>query len=193
MLGAPNPFRCDMRYNLSGPRVLSGVTADRIDQYSTTTDSCECPARRYSTGQDCKHIKAVKQDCSCPITLWMVHPDKGRVLLCAEDFCEVGLIRRKALLNEGWIGLPPGLMPLKLCAVCEMELSSRVDESALPEVRYCYDGEHFILPACSACEIRESRMVNADGEALCEECRNREKDSPAILTPAPASDTVLVG
>ena len=76
-----------MRYNIAGPVVESGVTAERIKLYGTTPDRCRCPANNYGDG-NCKHMQAIQIGCGCPETVWFVEPEKGRLYLCAEVRCE---------------------------------------------------------------------------------------------------------
>ncbi|MDE2688499.1 MAG: hypothetical protein OXI16_13530 [Chloroflexota bacterium] len=148
-----------MRYDYLGTAVEGGVDRHRIRHYMTTSATCRCAGNYYRRGT-CKHIKAVNHDCSCPLTLWMMHDEKGRVVVCAEAGCEYGAIRRQALENEGWSVMPELVAPKVLCHVCEAELLPNIGSSEDGRMRYCYGGEHWI-------EIQgmfAPMVVNADTE-----------------------------
>ena len=132
-----------MRYNNAGPEVEGVVDRERIRRYMTTSTACGCAAKYYRHG-DCKHIKAVKFDCSCPWTLWMEHDEKGRVVICAESRCEYGEIRRQGLQNEGWSVMPELIAPKVPCHVCEAEILPNIDDDEEGHMRYCYNGEHWL-------------------------------------------------
>ena len=132
-----------MRFNTKGTNNDYGVTLDKIVLYSTTLTTCQCPSHRFSGSQDCKHIKSVNIQCSCPESVWYVHENMGLVKMCAEAFCETSALRRKALENEGWVKVLEELLPRTLCSVCDVEL--RLLESSIRpnlSLLYCYDGEH---------------------------------------------------
>ena len=157
-----------MRYTTSGPIVESGVTRERINIYSTTLSSCGCPAYTYHRG-DCKHIKAAKHGCDCPETLWFVEPSQGRSHLCAEALCECSAILRQALLNDGWVEIPDGILPRTLCFICEFEILPHTTAEDLPSLRYCHNGKHWLLPRCSYCET-EVIALDAGGSPVCASC-----------------------
>ena len=137
-----------MKYAYAGPEVESGVTHERLALYRTTETACKCPANTCKPGP-CKYIKAARHGCSCPETLRLVRPDRGAVLVCAEDRCEYGRIRVQALLNDGWTEVPEGAS-YKVCFVCEMEIVPNVTPAAT-RMRYCYKGEHWLQFVCGIC------------------------------------------
>ena len=154
-----------MRYDISGPAVESDVTHERIGFYGTTLYSCQCPANLYRAGR-CKHIAEANHGCGCPETLWMAHPVKGRVVICAEIKCEYGRIRRQALLNDGWDEVPLRAAPRMLCWVCQYEVLPNVGADDMPALRVCYKGEHWIIAVCAECGA-EAIRENDDGAAVC--------------------------
>lgn len=158
-----------MRFNKPCPNMESDVTRERIAHYSTTQTSCQCMANRFNRG-DCKHIAAVRHGCGCPETVWLVEPNQGRRSLCAEPRCEYGAILRQALMNEGWVEIPDGILPRSLCFVCEVEIAPRVPDEVGISLRYCHGGEHWILPSCSHCVDNEAVSLNTMGAPVCEKC-----------------------
>lgn len=151
-----------MRYTTPGPVVESGVTHERIATYVTTRQACQCPANYYQPGI-CKHIAAARHGCGCPESLWMTK--KGaHELICAEDRCEYSKILRQAMLNEGWTELPESLA-YSLCFICKAEILPRA-ESEQDKLRYCYKGEHWVMPVCVKCG-ETATGANTEGEAIC--------------------------
>lgn len=152
-----------MKYGFPGPEVVGGVTHERLVLYRTTERACECAANTYKQGP-CKHIQAARHGCSCPESLMLSSPDRSIELVCAEDLCEYGRIRRQALLNDGWTEVAEG-PSYKVCFVCETEILPNVSP-AESRMRYCYKGDHWLRFICSTCgDLADG--IGDDGDSAC--------------------------
>ena len=160
-----------MRFTTTGTSNEYGVTVDKVVLYSTTLTTCQCPANRYHP-KDCKHLKSVNAQCACPESVWYVHELDGLVNLCAEALCETSSLKRQALENDGWVKVLEGLLPRKLCFVCEVELMAHLP-SLDASMLYCYDGEHRKPQQCRECgeDLIKSDLL---GNAHCITCVNQE-------------------